>query len=92
MINQLRRINNGEAEAEQSLLLSPGASNDTDENSVLVETTNPMNLLGPDKIVDAALAESVSTELIDLVAHGRETDADDDASIAAVDAAMADLL
>jgi VCBS repeat-containing protein len=90
VINQLSLMNDGEAEAEQLTLQN---RSETEERVIVdVAFDAPGNLLGPDKIVDVALAESVSADVLELVVQGRETDAKDSVAIDAVDAAMADLL
>ncbi len=51
---------------------------------------DPIDLIGPAKIVD--VSSPVSVDVVDLIASDRDADTDEETVVAAVDAAMADLL
>lgn len=91
VINELSRLNAGEGvNGEQVVPLSSTGS--AESESIVGTDIAPVDLVAPSKIVDVSSTAPVSTDVIDLIAAERESDSDEESSIAAVDAAMADLL
>ncbi len=89
VINQLSRVNSGGSQAEQvALPIEPDVQGD---ESFIADSPAAI-VSDPIKVVDASFTAPVSADLIDLIAEDRDSKRDEDSAIAALDAAMADLL
>jgi hypothetical protein len=70
--------------------------NSSSQKSTIIDTPAPIDLSGPEKIVDASTIPHVSSDVVDLIAadhkSDHKSDSDEESIVNAVDAAMADLL
>jgi len=95
VINELSRVSNGSPSGEQvSALVDPADDSGTDLAVSIAEPTSPGIVADPLKIVDASSVTDspVADDLLDLIAADRDSEQDGEQAIAALDAAMADLL
>jgi VCBS repeat-containing protein len=95
VINELSRLSVGSPSGEQvPVLVDPSVDSGTDLGVSAVEQAGPANVADPSKVVDVSSEADapVSDDLVDLIAADRDSEKDEDQAIAALDAAMADLL
>ncbi|MFK8115042.1 MAG: tandem-95 repeat protein [Rubripirellula sp.] len=92
VINELSRLNAGPGISGEQVDVLPLAAGEAEDVSSTVASIAPVDLLGPVKIVDTKAASPVAADVIDLIAAERESNSDDESSLDAIDAAMADLL
>ncbi len=90
VINEIARQIGGGIEAEQVPQQAVLDHSSADDESAAADAIAPIDLIGPDKIVD--VSGLVSVDVVDLIAGDRDADTDEETVVAAVDAAMADLL
>ena len=84
----------GAGEGEQVAPLAPPAGGKPDDGGLNAQLVNDLGGAdaGSDKIVDVPSVDPISDDLVALIAAEQDSDDDDDDALAAVDAAMADLL
>ncbi len=89
VINQIARESRESGLSEQVRQpLSDDVSKD--DATAPADVVAPIDLIGPAKIVD--VSSPVSMDVVDLIASDRDADDEDESIVAAIDAAMADLL